>query len=269
MDLSTISGAFVVLILIALVVRSLSSKKGSSSDSSPRPSMAPDGADPEMSDHISTKPGEKSILLRMDMRGPSRAADCLDGVVAFPGAVERMRAANDAQGFPDIMVAGTEVAFRSLESCDRDGLLFVASSAQDLLYRYIMQLSMIDHYTRVYCAVVIRCFFLRLSQQKIRTFYILDNTLREDRFAAVLELFDLSGIATTTPGRDGTEWPTLSLQLLAGLDAVGHVAYIEPDASVNHLEAAQKLAGGLTCVATFRNLAPDDPQLQIITLKAS
>jgi hypothetical protein len=53
------------------------------------------------------------------------------------------------------------------------------------------------------------------------------------------------------------------------LDAVGHVAYIEPDAQVNHLDAAQELARGVTCVATFRNLSPDDPQHTIVNFKAS
>jgi hypothetical protein len=205
----------------------------------------------------------------MDMRGPSRAADCFDCVVAFPVAVEQMRATNDDQDLPQTMIAGTRVAFQSLESTDRDGLLWVAAEAQDLLYRYIVELTVMDRFTRAYCSLVVRYFFQQLSAHRIRTFYILDNTLRDDRFAALLELFELSGIATTTPRRDGTVWLTLSARLRASLEAVGHIAYIEPDAQVNHLDAAQELARGITRVATFRNLSPDDPRHSIVTFKAS
>ena len=124
-------------------------------------------------------PNDKSALIRMDMRGPSRAADCFDGVVAFPAAVEQMRAAGDAYDFPQTMIAGTRVAFESLDSTDRDGLLFVAAAAQDLLYQHVMQLTIMDSYTRAYCSLAVRYFFEQLSERRIRTFYILDNTLRE------------------------------------------------------------------------------------------
>lgn len=209
-------------------------------------------------------PNQKSALIRMDMRGPSRAAECFDCVVAFPAAVELMRAASDDADFPETAIAGTRVAFQSLVSTDRDGLLWIAAAAQDLLYRHIVQITMLDQYTRAYCSLVIRHFFEQLSERRIRTFYILDNTLRADRFAATLELFDLSGIATTTPSRDGLSWPSIATRIRAGLDAVGHVAYIEPDSVVNHLDAARQLACKIPCVATFRNLAPDDPRHDIL-----
>jgi hypothetical protein len=149
-------------------------------------------------------PIEKSALIRMDMRGPSRAADCFDCVVAFPAAVEQMRANDDEYDFSHTMITGTRVAFQSLDSAGLDGLSFVAAAAQDLLYRYLGELTVMDRYTRAYCSLVIRDFFQRLSAHRLRTFYILDNTLRDDRFAALLELFELSGIATTIPRRDGT-----------------------------------------------------------------
>jgi hypothetical protein len=203
----------------------------------------------------------------MDMRGPSRAAECFDCVVAFPTAVERMRATGDDHDLAQTMIAGTRVAFEALESPDRHGLLFVASAGQDLLYRYVMRVTILDRYTRAYCSQVVRYFCERLSERDIRTFYILDNTLRDDRFAATLELFELSGIVTTTPGRDGLAWSPLATRLRASLDAVGHAAYIEPDALVNHLDAARQLAGEIPCVATFRNLAPDNPRHEIINFR--
>lgn len=209
-------------------------------------------------------PNQKSDLIKIDLRGPSHAADCFDSIVAFPGAIERMRTAGDDHNFPETMVAGTRAAFQSLNSTDHDGLLFVAAAAQDLLYRYVMQLSIMDRFTRAYCSIVVRYFFEQLTERGIRTFYILDNTLREDRFAATLELFALSGIVTTTPNRDGLSWSVLAPRLRATLDAGGHAAYIEPDALVNHLDSALKLATEIPCVATYRNLAPDDTRHEIV-----
>ncbi|MEO6923709.1 MAG: hypothetical protein ABI142_07790 [Bryocella sp.] len=212
---------------------------------------------------------QKSALIRMDMRGTSAAENCFDGIVAFPAAVEKMRSTRDDRNFAQTMIAGTQLAFRSLADSDDAGLLFVAATAQDLLYRYVMQLTVMDRYTRAYCSTAVRYFFERLSERRIRTFYILDNTLRQDRFAAMLELFELSGIVTTTPSRDGSLWPGLAARLRATLDGGGHAAYIEPGDLVNHLDAARHLGCEVPCVATFRNLAPDDPQHEIINFKAA
>lgn len=214
-------------------------------------------------------PNQNSVLIRMDMRGPSRATDCLDAVVAFPVAVEQMRGANDDTSLIKQMIAGTRVAFGSLEATDKEGLLFVAAAAQDLLYRYIAQITVLDRHTRAYCSHVVRFFFERLTRHHVRTFYILDNALREDRFQATLELFGLSGIATVTPRRDGLAWPTLTSKLRGGMNAFGHVAYIEPDAAVNHLDSVKRVAVENPCVATFRNLAPDDPEHEIINFKSA
>lgn len=216
-----------------------------------------------------TRKRKKSALIRMDMRGPSRAADCLDGVVAFPVAVEQMRAASDDSSLAETMISATRIAFDALEDTDHEALLFVAASAQDLLYRYILQLTMMDRYTRSYCDRPIRYFFEQLTQRGLVTFYILDNTLREDRFQAVLELFELSGIITVTPRRDGIAWGALASRLRAGMNSSRHVAYIEPDAVVDHIAAAKELAVERPCVATFRNLAPSDPEHEIVNFKAA
>jgi hypothetical protein len=64
-------------------------------------------------------PNQKTALIRTDMRGPSRAAECFDCVVAFPAAVEQMRATGDDHNFAQTMIAGTRVAFESLQSPDR------------------------------------------------------------------------------------------------------------------------------------------------------
>ncbi|MDA3876581.1 MAG: hypothetical protein PF483_05790 [Halothiobacillus sp.] len=210
---------------------------------------------------------EKSSLIRMDMRGSSHAEECLDCVVAFPAAVEQMRVEMDGGDHAETMLRRTTAAFGLFEQTDREGLLFAAAAAQDLLYRYITQLSILDRYTCKYCSLNVRYFFEQLSKRGVRTFYILDNTLREDRFQALLQLFELSGIGITTPRRDGTAWEALEIRLRAELDTTGHIAYIEPDDLVNHIDVAKKLAKELQCVATFRNLAPDNSEHEIINFQ--
>ena len=209
----------------------------------------------------------KSALFRIDMTGPSAPSACFDAVVAFPKAISGMRERADKTSIPEMMVAATQVAFESLTDSDRSGLVLVAAGSQDHLYRQIMQLTLLDEYTRTYCATVIRCFFDELKKQNIRTFFILDNELREDRFQCVIELFQTCGIVVTSPRYDSSELPKLIEKLSMSLDYIGHAAYIEPDATVNHLESIKQLASGLSCVATFRNLAPDDPTHEVVRLQ--
>jgi hypothetical protein len=64
------------------------------------------------------------------------------------------------------------------------------------------------------------------------------------------------------PSTVPTRWPSRS-------NGFGHVVYIEPDATVNHLDAVRELASELPCVAIFRNLAPDDPVHEIINFEYS
>lgn len=202
----------------------------------------------------------------VDMRGPSPETDCLEPVVAMPVAIDRMRENGDDYDLPMILLKSTRASFAVLDHPEHEGLPLVAAAAQDLLYRYIAELSILDRFTRAFFRHVARGFFQCLTTRGIRTYYILDNALREDRLNAVLELFDLAGIAVTTPARDGLEWPRLEERIRSGLEGLGHAAYIEPDAQVNHLEAAKQLAQEIPCVATFRNLAPEYPDQQILNL---
>lgn len=205
-------------------------------------------------------------LFNLDMRGPSIEADCFDPVVALPVAIERMREMRDDYDLPMTLLKAMRASFDVLDHPAHEGLTLVALSAQDLLYRYIAELSILDRFTRVAFRHVARGFFQCLTAHGIQTFYILDNALREDRLQAVLELFDLAGIAVTTPARDGLEWTRLEERIRAGLDGLGHAAYVEPDAQVNHLESAKQLAQKLPCVATFRHLGPEHPEQEILNL---
>jgi hypothetical protein len=173
--------------------------------------------------------------------------------------------ANDTE-IPNSMIQRTLEAFSALESQPRQSALMVAAGSQDLLYRHIASLTVMDHYTFAYFIQVVRYFFMHLSGREVRTLYVLDNALRDDRFAVLLKLFDLGGISTVTPRRDGWEWNSPSTRISERLRELGHVAYIEPDREVNYVEEAKALSRQLGCVATFRNSAPEDPSFELLQL---
>jgi hypothetical protein len=140
------------------------------------------------------------------------------------------------------------------------------AGSQDLLYRHIASLTVMDRYTVAYFSQVVRYFFMQLSATEVRRLYVLDNALRDDRLAALLKLFDLGGISTVTPRRDGREWTSLSTRISERVRELGHVAYIEPDSEVNYVEQAKALSRQLGCVATFRNRAPEDSSFEVLQL---
>ena len=207
-----------------------------------------------------------SLSVSINLRGESPEADCLDCLVALPLAIDRMRSATNDHEIPDKMIEKTRDAFSATAGRDRRAMLLAVAGCHDLLYRHIANLTVMDRYTKSYFMQVVRYFFMQLSGHNIRTFYILDNSLRDDRFAAVLTLFDQAGISIATPRRDGSDWSSLSARIRERMEKIGHVAYIEPDGGVNHLEAAKKLAGELECVATFRNRAPAEDEIELLRL---
>jgi hypothetical protein len=201
---------------------------------------------------------DSPLTFKMDFRGPSAVGDCLDCVYGLPLAVEMMREKEDTVELPNLFLRGTKVAFETLDRDEPEGIGLVAIAAQDTFYRSIATLPMMDEYTVTYCSLVVRYFFIELANRGARSFYILDNTLRDDRLEGVLAMFEMAGILPVCPRFDGTEWPALAARIRGGLQTCGHAAYIEPDAQVNHLDAAKALGRDCGCVATFRNLGPDD-----------
>ena len=213
---------------------------------------------------MQTDPGD--LTLRVRLSRPSPEADCMDCLVAMSVAVDRLRAGSIDVTAVEALVAHTQAAFRKLDEGDNGRLLLVAAAADDCLYRFVAQLTVLDAHTRFYISMAIGSFYAQLSQRKVRTFYVLDNALRDDRLEAVLELFELAGIAAVTPRRDGLDWTELADGIQGRLSVTGHVAYIEPDAQVNHIASALELGRRSGTVATFRNQPPDDPNYQILAL---
>lgn len=207
----------------------------------------------------------ESILVSVDLRGPSAEADCVDCLVALPAAIEKMRRMSDTSDIPETMAAHTREAFARVDAEGGDTRI-VAAGASDRLYRHFAQLTMMDQYTRAYIRKAIRPFFEQLTKREILTYYILDNTLRVDRLQGAIEIFQLAGVSVVTPPMHGWDWEMLRSQIRTHLESGSHLAYIEPNAMVNYIELARQLAGEFACVASLRNLAPEDPSLQILSL---
>ncbi|WP_162375202.1 hypothetical protein [Pseudoxanthomonas sangjuensis] len=199
----------------------------------------------------------------VNVRDDKLAADCLGALVAFPVAIQHMRESNDAISIPNHMQAHTRDAFAAIDAAQQDCRM-IAAAATDRLYRHIVELTVLDAFTRSYTAVAVKEFYSQLATRQVGTFYILDNSLRQDRFMAVLELLNIAGISCFSPNTHGTDW--LPIERGIRQIASSHVAYIEPDATANHLAAAIALAKGLNSVATFRNEAPENPSISVINL---
>jgi hypothetical protein len=190
----------------------------------------------------------------------------LDGLVSFAVAIDRMRQQSDIVTVPQAIREHTRNAFAALDNAGSD-LRMIAAGSTDLLYRQVMSLTQMDQYTLGYTATVVNAFYRLLAERGVRTFYVLDNSLRQDRFLAVLRLFKEAGITTFSPNTHGLEWQPIQRQIASSLGgANAHVAYIEPDASANHLESAVALAKQSAAVSTFRNEAPENPSFSILSL---
>jgi hypothetical protein len=207
----------------------------------------------------------ESLVASVDLSGPSVEADCLDVLVAFPAAIDRMRASADPSAIPQAMTAHTLDAFARADRAKID-LRLIAVGAQDTLYRNIVELSVMDQYTVAYVRDAIRHFFEQLSARDMPTYFVLDNELRVDRFQAVIHLFELAAIQVVTPARDGDDWGTLEAKIRRYVQSKAHVAYVEPSAVFNYISKACDLSRHLGCVASFRNEAPSSPQLSVLSL---
>lgn len=198
--------------------------------------------------------------------GSDRHSNCLKCLDDFDAAADQTRSIHDddLQTFLDSMADLVKVAFDELEESGENAE-FVAERATDRLFRIVSQLEFSDVYTYRYLSTVVRELFMQLAERDLIIYYVLDNALRADRFEYVCKVFDQVGIKVITPQIDGADWTTLSNLIKAHNHYRSHVAYIEPDASVNNIGPALGLAEGLDCIATFRNEAPEDPLFQVIS----
>jgi hypothetical protein len=140
------------------------------------------------------------------------------------------------------------------------------------MYLYCANTSMSDIYTSSYFGIVLNSLWFELAMANILVFYILDNSLNDDRFKLVTESFqsshfkviypyeatelDYTSFNTALPSRSYQE---IELDILEAIKNKKHIFYVEKDNSVNYLKQVISLAeehqNSYVCV--FRNKAPD------------
>lgn len=163
----------------------------------------------------------------------------------------------------DVLVEYARDYFRDVKP-DPRALRALAAMVVDRMYRHAMTLVTRGPEDSLYYARVFRYLLDVLAFRGVRTFYILDNTIRFDRFNLLMTLFMHAGVSVVTPyGTEGAlpleaVVEQIDIELFAGR----HLAYVEMDATVNYLDAVKAKAQTTTSVVFFRNRAPDDPHVE-------
>lgn len=193
-------------------------------------------------------------------REPTRITDLAEYAADY---IEFMRATPDnsacealieyaAGFFTHATVTGSQLELLALMFVDR-------------VYLYAADLSVKDLAATSYFSRVTRYVLDIVAIRGVRVFYILDNTIRQDRFEILMELLFHSGVYVVTPYRsDGSSMPfaevgrALEIELLAGR----HVAYIEKDATVDYLKLVADVARATDRFVLYRNEAPTSHRVQ-------
>lgn len=159
------------------------------------------------------------------------------------------------------------------EETDIQNLKIMAVELTDELYKQIAALEVRDVYTNGYFGIVLNRFYTMLSSRGILCFFVLDNSLRDDRFKMAVELFHLAGFDSIYPYvvdgleyfNDYTRLPVKDYKSVEkGIDGSKankhHIFYVEKDDSVNCLgnvlHLAEEFQSEYVCI--LRNTAPDD-----------
>jgi hypothetical protein len=230
---------------------------------------------------------------------PQRITDLIDKIDIY---LEEMRDKEDKIEIPNKLSSYIWGYFRNINP-DKEKLKVLVLYLADHMYRYAATASMVDDYTRIYFASVITELWDTLQSRGVDTFYILDNELREDRFMFAIQLFALSGVAVVTPYmvkgnyhkymniEEQAKWAlsftpedfdpkkvTITMDSsedLRNIEVTGlikkymehtrNIAYIEKDARVNYLDEVKKIARNSEYMCIFRNKAPDDPHVTVLS----
>lgn len=226
---------------------------------------------------------------------PKKITDLVDNIDLY---LAEMRKNDDKVELPKELTSYTRNFFRDVNP-DKDKLTSLAIFLVDHIYRYSAAAMQVDDYTKIYFTSVIAELWDAIQSRGVDIFYILDNSLREDRFLLTIQLFALSGIAVVSPyvvkGKyhqfmtveeqakwalsftpedfdpnkitltmDSSEFlrqeETLDL-LKKYMKKTRNIAYIEKDDSVNYLDEVQSIAKNSDYVSILRNNAPDDPHV--------
>lgn len=141
----------------------------------------------------------------------------------------------------------------------------------DEMYVQIFRLSQRDGVTDAYFGAFISQLVTWLRNRNVLPFYIVDNSIRDDRFKMVVELFELAGFGCVHPYVGSLEYknsisklPSKSLEIVIreiteATDRRQPVLYVEKDDSINYLKDVLAAAGDAQerYVCAFRNSSPD------------
>ncbi len=170
------------------------------------------------------------------------------------------------EGFIHVVIAD--------QNLDKLALMNTVIELTDEIYRKLANLSLRDSYTRRYFGFIIHRLFFEFSNKGIHAFFIVDNSMRDDRFKLVVELFQAAGFTTVYPYKsvelkhspEYTKLPARELkevekQLSDATEERKHILYVEKDDSVDYIKdvylLAKELQGNYLCF--FRNQSVDTP----------
>ena len=196
-----------------------------------------------------------------EFRSPGRITDLAEHA---PEYITFMRAVPESS-VCDVLVEYARDYLRDLKPDPRQ-LRALSAMVIDRMYRHAMTLVTTGPEDSLYYARVFRYLLDVLAFRGVRTFYILDNTIRLDRFHLLMKLFMHAGVSVVTPYSSEGALPleTVLDQIDIEVFAGRHVAYVEMDATVNYLDAVKAKAQTTASLVFFRNRAPDDPHVEHI-----
>lgn len=209
----------------------------------------------------------------MNSDGKKRIKELVENI---NGNLERMRSATpeEVMKLVNRWEETAKEAIRELNQTDIENINLI-SEITDNLYRKAVNFEIIDTHTNGYLAIVANRIFWELSQKKCRIFYILDNSLRDDRLKFLLEHFPPAGFVVVTPHiakdleykPETTQTDNVSLEEIESkisnaLSEGKNIIYIERDSSVNYLHNVMVMALNASeeYAKVLRNKGSENPE---------
>jgi|GEM_PF-2527182 len=210
---------------------------------------------------------------------PKTIEDIIDNLNVYLGEIRKMSNV-ERIGTIEILDRFVKQYFEKSD-IGRAELIPIAASLIDKLYKAIVNMPCFDINTSGYLGIVVNRIFFDLSQKGINLFYVVDNSLRDDKFALAKALFKNSGLDVVTPNSlaaentfdifsdtkpvytkgDNLDFKTVENQIVESITNKRHIVYIERDDGVNYLSNILKLAEEFQAnyICVFRNKGVDDP----------
>ena len=140
------------------------------------------------------------------------------------------------------------------------------------MYVKMMTSDIKDVHSNVYYSVVLKSFFDQLAHKNVSAFFVLDNTIRDDRFKLLLESYGMAGFETVYPYKiksleyslGYTKFPSkpyreVESQINGCIAQKKNILYAEKDGYVNYISKVLEIAEGVQdrYICVFRNKSID------------